>query len=183
MKFGCLLELKWFPFDTQLCEIKMESFMYNQDYLHLHWKDSLEHTPVEVDPSVIGHLPGYRFSTYMSTNCSSVYHSRQGEFSCIKAYLRFQRRRGHYLLHVYIPTTAVVMVSWLTFYVKVEMAPARVGLGVTTLLTIVSINYSLNRGFPPVSYPKAVDVWNFICFFFIFLTLLEYVIAAVGIHA
>ena len=58
-------------------------------------------------------------------------------------------------------------------------APARVGLGITTLLTIVSINYGLNRGFPPVSYPKAVDVWNFVCFFFVFCVMVEYVIVSV----
>ena len=123
------------------------------------------------------------------------------------------RRRGHYIIHVYLPTTACVVVSWITFYIKLDVAPARVGLAVTTLLntdenllknvqkkivyfgyiltlalylkfviqflTIVSINYGLNRGFPPVSYPKAIDIWNFVCFFFIFCSLLEFAVASV----
>ena len=89
------------------------------------------------------------------------------------------------------PKVLLVNFTWLNFahnFLKIwnffiinfiPEAPARVGLGITTLLTIVSINYGLNRGFPPVSYPKAVDVWNFVCFFFVFCVMVEYVIVSV----
>ena len=52
--------------------------------------------------------------------------------------------------------------------------PARVALGVTTLLAMSTTMGSIQRSLPPVAYTKAVDVWSGVCVFFVFSALLEY---------
>ena len=52
--------------------------------------------------------------------------------------------------------------------------PARVALGVTTLLAMSTTQASINSSLPPVAYTKAIDVWSGVCVTFVFGALLEY---------
>lgn len=61
-----------------------------------------------------------------------------GEYSCLRVHLHFQRMFSYYLLQLYIPSFMLVIVSWVSFWVDKSSVPARVTLGVTTLLTITT---------------------------------------------
>ena len=52
--------------------------------------------------------------------------------------------------------------------------PARVSLGVTTLLAMSTTQAGINSKLPPVAYTKAIDVWSGVCVMFVFGALLEY---------
>ena len=68
----------------------------------------------------------------------------------------------------------LVIVSWVSFWLDPNAVPARVSLGVTTLLTMSTQTASINNSLPPVAYTKAIDVWSNICVSYVFLALLEY---------
>ena len=126
----------------------------------------------------------------------SVEYFGQDDFSCIRGFFEFRRLVQHYLFHIYLydspliskssilsilrPSTLCVTVSWISFWLQLTAAPARIALGITTLLNIVSMNYNLNQGFPAVSYMKAVDYWNCACFLFVVFSLVEFGIATVS---
>ena len=57
---------------------------------------------------------------------------------------------------------------------KYCQVPARVALGVTTLLAMSTTQASIQNSLPPVAYTKAIDVWSGVCVFFVFGALLEY---------
>ena len=68
--------------------------------------------------------------------------------------------------------------SWVSFWLNRGAAPARVGLGVTTVLTMTTLINSVNTALPKISYMKSIDIYLFVCFFMVFGALIEY--ACVG---
>ncbi|XP_055653754.1 glycine receptor subunit alpha-3 isoform X4 [Falco peregrinus] len=53
-------------------------------------------------------------------------------------------------------------------------APARVALGITTVLTMTTQSSGSRASLPKVSYVKAIDIWMAVCLLFVFSALLEY---------
>lgn len=97
-----------------------------------------------------------------------------GEYSCIRVALLFKREFSYYLIQIYIPCSMLVIVSWVSFWLDPNAIPARVSLGVTTLLTMATQISGINASLPPVSYTKAIDVWTGSCLTFVFGALLEF---------
>merc|ERR1712018_253360 len=85
---------------------------------------------------------------------------------------------GYYMIQVYIPSSLIVIMSWVSFWLNRGAAPARVGLGVTTVLTTTTLINSVNAALPKISYMKSIDIYLFDCFFMEFGAMVEY--ACVG---
>ena len=97
-----------------------------------------------------------------------------GSFPCLKATFHLHRQFGFYLLQTYIPTILIVILSWVSFWLHIDAVPARISLGVTTVLTMATQLSGSREQAPKVSYPKAIDVWMAACMLFVFSALLEY---------
>ena len=48
----------------------------------------------------------------------------------------------------------LVVVSWVSFWLDQDAIPARITLGVTTLLTVITSTHGINANLPPVAYTK-----------------------------
>lgn len=88
----------------------------------------------------------------------------------------FKRRLGYAFIQIYFPTIMLVVLSWLVFWIPQDSVPARVSLGSTTMLSIVTFTGSFRKTLPKVSYIKAVDVYFIVSFAFIFAALMEYIL-------
>ena len=73
---------------------------------------------------------------------------------------KFRRRLGYFMFHTYIPTCLIVMMSWISFWIKPEAVPARVTLGVTSLLTLSTQHANSQKSLPPVSYIKVCKLFK-----------------------
>ena len=102
-----------------------------------------------------------------------------GNFTCLMVVFKFRRRLGYFMFHTYIPTCLIVMMSWISFWIKPEAVPARVTLGVTSLLTLSTQHANSQKSLPPVSYIKAIDMFMSSCTLFVFFSLIEYAIVNV----
>ena len=100
--------------------------------------------------------------------------SHTGQYSCLRVDLKFKREFSYYMIQIYIPCCMLVIVSWVSFWLDPNAIPARVSLGVTTLLTMATQISAINASLPPVSYTKAIDVWTGCCLTFVFAALLEF---------
>lgn len=78
------------------------------------------------------------------------------------------------MAQVFIPSILIVILSWVSFWIHVDAIPARISLGVLTVLTITTQSSGIKVSLPRVSYIKAIDVWNSACLLFVFAALLEY---------
>jgi hypothetical protein len=85
-----------------------------------------------------------------------------------------KRRIGYFLIDTYIPSTIIVIISWISFWIDPETAPARVALGITTVLTMTTLISSARANLPKVSYVKAIDWYLLLCLIFVFGSILEY---------
>jgi len=88
--------------------------------------------------------------------------------------LYFVRNLGHYVIQIYLPSSLVVILSWVSFWLDRTSAPARVSLGITTVLTMLTLIWSTNASLPKISYIKSIDVYLVFCFFMTFLSVIEY---------
>ena len=97
-----------------------------------------------------------------------------GSYPCIKAYFHLERRLKSYFLHNYLPSLLVVILSWVSFWIDLDAVPARISLGILTILTISTQSGAVNRNMPSVSLTKAIDVWMASCLVFVFAAFIEY---------
>ncbi|XP_058978735.1 glutamate-gated chloride channel isoform X16 [Musca domestica] len=167
LTLACPMNLKLYPLDRQICSLRMASYGWTTNDLVFLWKEG---DPVQVVKNL--HLPRFTLEKFLTDYCNSK--TNTGEYSCLKVDLLFKREFSYYLIQIYIPCCMLVIVSWVSFWLDQGAVPARVSLGVTTLLTMATQTSGINASLPPVSYTKAIDVWTGVCLTFVFGALLEF---------
>ena len=68
--------------------------------------------------------------------------------------LHLERPIGYFIWEVYMPASFIVLMSFTSFWLDRSATPARVSLGVTTVLTMTTLLSSSDNNLPPTSYPK-----------------------------
>ncbi|XP_015925835.1 glycine receptor subunit alpha-2-like [Parasteatoda tepidariorum] len=164
---SCAMNFVTYPHDTQHCSLEMESLSHTTDDLIFDWA---EHVPLEVSEEI--ELPQLDLIKTERKDCTQVYST--GNFTCLQITFTLKRRLGYYLFHTYIPTCLIVIMSWVSFWIRPEAVPARVTLGVTSLLTLSTQHAKSLDSLPPVSYIKAIDIFMASCTIFVFLSLMEF---------
>ena len=71
-----------------------------------------------------------------------------GAFACVFAEFHFDRKFEYYLLQTYFPSMLVVMLSWVSFWIDPAAVPARISLGLLTVLTMTTQTSVLNSRLP-----------------------------------
>ncbi|XP_061647300.1 glycine receptor subunit alpha-2 isoform X2 [Phyllopteryx taeniolatus] len=129
---SCPMDLKNFPMDVQTCTMQLESFGYTMNDLIFEW---LENGAVQVSDGLT--LPQFIMSEEKELGyCTKHYNT--GKFTCIEVKFHLERQMGYYLIQMYIPSLLIVILSWVSFWINMDAAPARVALGITTVLTMTT---------------------------------------------
>lgn len=66
---------------------------------------------------------------------------------------------GYYLIQMYIPSLLIVILSWVSFWINMDAAPARVGLGITTVLTMTTQSSGSRASLPKVRSKLEMLFW------------------------
>ncbi|XP_039489431.1 gamma-aminobutyric acid receptor subunit beta isoform X10 [Drosophila santomea] len=172
---SCPMNLQYFPMDRQLCHIEIESFGYTMRDIRYFWRDGLS----SVGMSSEVELPQFRVLGHRQR--ATEINLTTGNYSRLACEIQFVRSMGYYLIQIYIPSGLIVIISWVSFWLNRNATPARVALGVTTVLTMTTLMSSTNAALPKISYVKSIDVYLGTCFVMVFASLLEY--ATVGYMA
>ena len=78
------------------------------------------------------------------------------------------------MVQTYIPTMLIVVLSWVSFWIPRSSPPARVALGITTVLALTTLIFGIQSSMPKVSYVKGIDWFLMVSFLYVFAALIEY---------
>uniref|UniRef100_A0A4W3IU14 Gamma-aminobutyric acid receptor subunit rho-1 n=2 Tax=Callorhinchus milii TaxID=7868 RepID=A0A4W3IU14_CALMI len=165
----CNMDFSRYPLDTQSCSLEIESYAYTDDDLMLYWKNGNE--SLKTDEKIS--LSQFLIQEFHTTTKLAFY-SSTGWYNRLYINFTLHRHVFFFLLQTYFPATLMVMLSWVSFWIDRRAVPARVPLGITTVLTMSTIITGVNASMPRVSYIKAVDIYLWVSFVFVFLSVLEY---------
>ncbi|KAI6229648.1 Ligand-gated chloride channel [Aphelenchoides besseyi] len=168
----CNFEFTTFPMDHVECTTIFESYSFNVGKVRLHWKR--HGVPVELIGEI--NLPDFLLKEYQHDKVTFNYPAGVWDQLSIKMFYR--RSFGFYILQIFIPSYCMVLISFISFWLDRRSLPARVTLGVSSLMALTLQYSNVARTLPKVSYVKAVDVFSLGCLTFIFLTIVE--LAIVG---
>ncbi|XP_020300478.1 glutamate-gated chloride channel isoform X11 [Pseudomyrmex gracilis] len=167
---SCQGRLNIFPFDDPLCSFAIESISYEQTAITYVWKN--DEGTLRKSPSLTS-LNAYLIKNQTITCPIKV--SWRGNYSCLKVDLIFTRDRAFYFTTVFIPGIILVTSSFITFWLEWNAVPARVMIGVTTMLNFFTTSNGFRGTLPVVSNLTAMNVWDGVCMCFIYASLLEFV--------
>ncbi|CAB3404542.1 unnamed protein product [Caenorhabditis bovis] len=160
----CGMDLTLFPFDSQLCKMGFESYGYTADQVKYMWSQG------EIQPLILHkiRLPDFQIGEAYVTNRVETYAT--GEYSRLYVCFVFNRAAGFCFLQLIIPSTAVVITSWVSLWMENETSFQDM---ISIILTITFLLFSYNEVMPRVSYIKAMDVYLGVCFCIVFLSLIK----------
>ncbi len=76
--------------------------------------------------------------THPPTHRISAAISPAGAFACLEAEIKIERQFEFYLLQTYVPSIMIVILSWVSFWIDIDAVPARITLGLLTVLTMTT---------------------------------------------
>jgi len=99
-----------------------------------------------------------------------------GTYAACGIQVRLQRKQMQFLVQVYLPSFMFVVTSWVSFLIKPEVVPGRMGLLVTLFLVLINIFNSVREQAPISSRLNAIDLYLVVCIFLVFSALMEYAV-------
>ncbi|XP_076469401.1 glycine receptor subunit alpha-2-like [Babylonia areolata] len=165
---NCEMDLIKFPHDNQTCYLKMESYSFTTADLSMRWSSSRSATSL----LPTANMPDFSIQGFTTMDCTATY--AIGTFPCLQATLRMSRQIGFYIFQTYLPSVLTVILSWASFWIDHEAVPARISVGLLTVLTITTQLSGSRAQLPRVPYIKAIDVWMSANLVFVFAAYMEY---------
>ncbi|KAF3812474.1 hypothetical protein GH733_019610 [Mirounga leonina] len=141
---GCLLHMLKFPMDSHSCPLSFSSFSYPESEMIYKWEDF----NLEINEKNSWKL--FQFDFTGVTNTTETISTPAGDFMVMTLFFNVSRRFGFVAFQNYVPSSVTTMLSWVSFWIKKDSAPARTSL--------------------------ALDFYIAICFVFCFCALMEFAV-------
>ncbi|XP_075460956.1 gamma-aminobutyric acid receptor subunit delta isoform X1 [Ascaphus truei] len=169
---SCDMDLTKYPMDEQECMLDLESYGYSSEDILYHWSETQD----QIHGLDKLELPQFTITNYRFTREPMNFKSA-GQFPRLSLRFQLRRNRGVYIIQSYVPAILLVAMSWVSFWISQSAVPARVSLGITTVLTMTTVMVSARSSLPRASAIKALDIYFLICYVFVFAALVEYAFA------
>ncbi|TRY74426.1 hypothetical protein TCAL_05021, partial [Tigriopus californicus] len=165
---ACPMDFHRYPVDSQLCEINFESFGHTNKQLTFSWKANASN----VNPNIT--LAQFDMEVVLEETYATDYYDLAYPGIIMKIHLT--REIGYHIVQTYIPSVIFVILAWLSMFISPDSVPGRVGMGMTTLLTVTAMFGSVRQNVPRVSYVSYLDIWMLMCILFVFFCVLEFTV-------
>jgi hypothetical protein len=172
---SCKTDYHKYPWDTQVCSVPVVLY----DFI----------TPVKIVSKFLGPgtVPLNAMSATVTYNSKyggwsvPVFNKRELSLSTVKApgveiIVTLQRQSGTSVIKQFIPLSLITVCGLLSLWVDIAVPPARVGLSITAILSLVALSFPLNADMPDAPYLTWTSIYNIICLFFAFITVVVFII-------
>lgn len=163
---ACQMDFKFYPLDIQECPLTMRSYGYPDSMMVYQWKNKSGPVPMNPDLKLLQHTV-----TLSKGNGYRIMLNRK--YSTLYINFTFERHISYFLTNVYAPSGIVIVISWFSFWLGIDLVPGRISLCVTCILVLITQASGLRNTLPQVSYINALDIWMISCLIFVFASLLE----------
>lgn len=176
-KFTFDPDLRKFPFDHQVFELKLESFAWNEDSLRL--------VPYEAKLGYDEHIHMQEWSIVgMSSEVESKKEVRSSApFSSLEIHVEVDRETDYYLWKIVAPLLIIVMFNWSTFWMPGEENSVRLERAFIALLTVVAFHQIVAANLPRISYLTFMDGVVLLAFASVGLTMVTIMVCQAYQHA
>ncbi|XP_068236921.1 uncharacterized protein [Palaemon carinicauda] len=164
LTYTCSLNLKLYPFDSQECSMHFKITTAPKNFLHF--------DPVNSSARYLGE----RYSTEYYVGNLRLMHNESGVYSSVYILVPLGRQSGYAILNIYIPTFVLLVISYITLFVRTDMFDVRMMGGLTVQLVIATLFSQVSESLPKTSYFKMVDVWLLFCIGITFLIIIFHTI-------
>ena len=179
VSFACSMDLHMFPMDTQICSLELESYAYNNRSLKPVWNNK----PVEYKEKSI-QVAGFTVRK-ITTDVYNYTYVTMKVFPRLRMSFHIDRTFSYYFYRTYLPSIALVILSWGSFQIPATAYPARITLVLTNFLASTVILQHASSEYTKVEYTTAIETYLLVNICFIMITMLEYMIVLhfhPGIH-
>lgn len=164
-----------FPYDRQELIVEFEDSQHSSNRLIYEPDDK----PLTVNPHLL--LPGFHLGTprleiesfQYPTSFGDPRQDRPHSYSRARIEIPIARPIITYSVKLLLPITCVVLCASLMLLIRATYVDARVGIGITSLLTVVALQLSSNQQMPSVDYLVLMDK--------IYIAAYVYILAALGV--
>ena len=167
------LDLHEFPFDRHQFRITLWSAVSTVDELVFH--------PLSRGPSVnrTRSLLGWGVGAPSVSVRESERTGRMGVYSRYDLVIELTRDWGYYAWKLGVPLLLIVMMAYTVYYIPPASVAQQVGVGMTSMLTLVAYMLALGGSLPKISYLTRADRLFVGCALLVFLGLLKAILTTV----
>ncbi|KAI1727933.1 neurotransmitter-gated ion-channel ligand binding domain-containing protein [Ditylenchus destructor] len=147
-KFSCLLNLRFFPYDLQVCTMTFSSWTYDQKGI-----DYLPYSDTIGTSNFLENEGWYLLRTAVRRK-EVKYSCCPNKYTLLKLTLYLRRKPLFYLINLIIPTSIITLIAIVGFFTTSSasgMREEKVSLGITTLLSMSILMLMVSDQMPTTS--------------------------------
>ena len=166
IKISCQMDFEDYPWDTQECPFRIGSYYSAEDTVECDESFKyMEERQRSLQYSIkIDELPDeFRNATFDNKT-----------FSVCGFNILLKRTRKQTFYQTYLISILFVVVSWVSFIIKPELVPGRMGLLVMIFLILITTFDDVKDKAPTSKTLNEVDLYLLVCIGMVFFALLEY---------
>ena len=167
-------DLRRLPFDEQHLNLILQTFSLDKGTIHLKAGAGSEISPEVVLPE--WNVAGLTAQEHLAER------NEANRYSELLYTITIERRPGFYFYSIVIPSLLVVLVAFASLWYDRKQYNAIVGPGVSCMLVLIALSFTMSSYLPRVSYVTALSRFSLQCYVFVFLCIMANTVVHVAMH-
>jgi len=136
LKVKCDIDLKWYPFDTNVCPLQFSPWAYS--FLNMHVALGANENVITIPEFHVDILDSQaEWTGYAAAHLNG---KKQVQWPSVVVRMQITRHGHYYVVNYICPIMLMVMLTWVSFWIPLQVSD-RVSYTVTVVLTVMAVNF------------------------------------------